>query len=157
MGKVKDRAINYAQIVDEMYSLKMQKAVIEDEYEKRRAIIAKAFDSLSVGQTIASDEHIASCRKTLKIEYDLEKLEKRLSKEVLEQIIDKKIIIADLTGLITTMKMAGLAPGELKTRIKIEKEVNKESIKALFDMEQLDIKELEGCYYAQIQKTIIIT
>ncbi len=141
-----------------MYDLKMTKARIDEEYEKRRVILAKAFDMLSVGTKLQSDSHTAVCRKTLKIEYDIEKLEKAgLERELLDKIIEKEILIIDYPEVVKWLKKAGVQAADFKQLIEVRKEVNKEVVKNLFDTEQLKLDDIEGCYYAQIVKSIIIS
>lgn len=158
MASKKKSSINYSQLIDEMYDLKIQKAEIEKQYEKRRAILAKAFDATAAGNALSSENHVANCSRILQIDYDVEALEHAgLSKEILNQIIKKEIIIVDYPGLVGILKKAGIPPGELKKRIQVIKEADKAKIVQLVDTQQLDIKDIKGCYHAQISKRIIIT
>ena len=147
---------DYNKIIDEMHELKVKKENIEAEYDKRRDILIKAFDN-SASNSMATDSHTATCRKSLIIAYDIEKLEKKLPKELGKQIIDKEVVVVNYAGLTSLLREAGIKPKQFKDLIEVRKTVNNEAIKKLFDTEQLTLDDIDGCYNAQIRKSITIT
>lgn len=147
---------DYNKIIDEMYELKIKKDKAEEEYNKRRDILIKAFDN-SASNSISSDNHSAVCRKTLIITYDIEKLERKLSKILRKEVINKEVVVVDYAGLTSLLREAGIKPKQFKDLIEVRKTVNNEAIKKLFDTEQLTLDDIDGCYNAQIRKSITIT
>lgn len=147
---------DYNKIIDEMYELKIKKDKAEEEYNKRRDILIKAFDN-SASNSMATDSHSATCRKTLIIAYDIEKLEKKLSKILRKEVINKEVVVVDYESLTSLLREAGIKPKQFKDLIEVRKTVNNEAIKKLFDTEQLTLDDIDGCYNAQIRKSITIT
>ena len=147
---------DYNKIIDEMYELKIKKGKAEEEYSKRRDILIKAFDN-SASNSMATDSHAATCRKTLIIAYDIEKLEKKLSKELGKQILDKEVVVINYEGLTSLLREAGIKPRQFKDLIEVRKTVNNDAIKQLFDTNQLSLEDIDGCYNAQIRKSITIS
>jgi len=147
---------DYNKIIDEMHELKVKKENIEAEYDKRRDILIKAFDN-SASNSMATDSHTATCRKSLIIAYDIEKLEKKLPKELGKQIIDKEVVVVNYAGLTSLLREAGIKPKQFKDLIEVRKAVNNDAIKQLFDTNQLSLEDIDGCYNAQIRKSITIT
>ena len=147
---------DYNKIIDEMYELKIKKDKAEEEYNKRRDILIKAFDN-SASNSIATDSHSAVCRKTLIIAYDIEKLEQKLSKILRKEVINKEVVVVDYEGLTSLLREAGIKPKQFKDLIEVRKAVNNDAIKQLFDTNQLSLEDIDGCYNAQIRKSITIS
>lgn len=156
MSKEKQQPINYGKIIDEMFQFKQTMAVCEEEYNKRREILRKAFDNTAVN-TLSSDTHTATCKKGLNITYDLEKIEQAdILAEVKTQLVQKTIVVEDYAGLVELMRSAGIKPSQFKPLIRVDKQVDGEAIKRLFDTRQITLDDIKGCYHAQITKTITI-
>ena len=70
---------------------------------------------------------------TKKITWDIPKLKKKLSKEIFNEVVDKKYTINNMDDLITYLKSCGVDPKKFKKFVDVEETVNK----------------LSGCYELQ--------
>lgn len=143
-------------IIDEMQELKTAVEALNGEYEKRRQILIKHFDKLLDQTSIETDKNIASMVKKLYVEYDAEKLEERLDKKLVKDIIKKMINITDYEDFVVLLKQHGIKPAEFKRFIEVKRIVDKARIKQLFNEGTLTLKDLNGCYTANVTKSIII-
>lgn len=84
-----------------------------------------------------------------KITWDIGKLSKKVSKEILNEVVDKKYSINDMDGLIAYLKSCGVNPKEFKKFINVEKSVNNKKIDELGQLGEIDIEQLSGCYELQ--------
>lgn len=149
--------MNVKQRIDRMGELKQLISVSDEEYKQHRDVIIKELDKTASG-TISSKKYSATCRKSLLIEYDLQALDKKaLDPNIKKQIIEREVVVVDYEGLVNLLKNAGVKPSEFKSLIEVRRSVNKDKIKELFDTNQLSLDDIEGCYTAQIKKSVYIS
>lgn len=149
--------MNIKQRIDRMGELKQLIRASDEEYKQHRDVIIKELDK-SVSGTISSKKYSATCRKSLLIEYDLQALDKKaLDPNIKKQIIEREVVVVDYEGLVNLLKNAGVKPSEFKSLIEVRRSVNKDKIKELFDTNQLSLDDIEGCYTAQIKKSVYIS
>lgn len=78
--------------------------------------------------------------------YDAEKIEEKFDKEFCNDVINKTYIVNDINGLIKLLKSSGVDPKQFKKFLYVEKTVNKEKLESLFDLGELSLEQLNGCY-----------
>lgn len=142
-------------IIDRMQELKIKKDNLEKEYNEKREILLKFFEETQEN-SLSSKKYTATCVKSLTLTYDVVELEKKLDKKIFDEIIEKEVVIIDYTGFTNLLKKAGIKARELKELIEVRRFVNNEKIKNLFNTNQINLKDLEGCYDAQIKRAIRI-
>lgn len=81
-----------------------------------------------------------------KIIWDIDKLKKKLDKNVISKIIDKKYTINDMDGLIKYLKSCGVDPKIFKKFLDIEENVIEKQMDLLKDIGELDEEDIAGCY-----------
>lgn len=81
-----------------------------------------------------------------KITWDIPKLKKKLSKEILNKIIDKTYTINDFEGLVKYLKKCGVDPKVFKSFIDVEENVINDKVDLLSDTGELDFEDVSGCY-----------
>lgn len=86
-------------------------------------------------------------RKT--INFDVDKVEDRIDKEITEQFVDKRIEIVDWDGVVELLKSHGVSPSEFKKLIVVSKSVNRNKLEQLYKLGVIDLNELKGCYTMQ--------
>lgn len=82
----------------------------------------------------------------VKINFDANKLEKRLDNELKQEIINKKVEIINLEGLIEYLKECGVNPKEFKKYINVRKEVNTKKLDKMEELGRISLEDIEGCY-----------
>ena len=73
----------------------------------------------------------------VKINFDVNKL---------EEIINKKVEIINLEGLIEYLKECGVNPKEFKKYINVRKEVNTKKLDKMEELGRISLEDIEGCY-----------
>lgn len=81
-----------------------------------------------------------------KITWDVERLEEKLSKNLIKKVIQKRYVINDMDGLIRYLKTYGVNPNEFKKFLDVEKKVNESVINNLHDVGEISKKDIDGCY-----------
>lgn len=91
------------------------------------------------------------------IEWDAEKLEKKVEKPIVKQVIKKQYRISDMQGLIQYLKSCGVDPAIFKRFILVDKTVDEKAVDRLGDTGQLTVKQISGCYVVKTQKPYFTT
>lgn len=118
---------------------------LTDALGKKRVL----FDS----ETVNGDETL-SVRKVEKtsIEWDADKLERKLPKSVAKKVIKKKYSIADMRGLTEYLKSCGVDPKVFKKYLAIEKTVDVKAVDQLGNVGEISVQQISGCYIVKCHK-----
>ena len=81
-----------------------------------------------------------------KIIFDVEKLEKRLDKELLNEVVEKEYKIKDWDNLVKYLKSCGVSPKKFAKFISVEKKVNQNKINEHSKNGEITTEHIEGCY-----------
>ena len=90
--------------------------------------------------------------ETASIEWDAEKLEKRVDKSIAKKVIKKEYRVSDMQGLISYLKSCGVDPKIFKRHIIVDKTVDEKAVDRLGDTGQLTVKQISGCYTVKSKK-----
>lgn len=108
--------------------------------------------------TIECDENISGIENFVvtriqnsKIEFNPDKLEKVLGKELSENVIQKHYEINDMIGLITYLKECGANPKVFKSFISVRKSVNTKELDKLEELGKITVEQIKGCYTVKSQ------
>lgn len=94
-----------------------------------------------------SNEAIKVSRiQRIKVNFDIKRLEKTLSKKIVKEIIDKEYVINDIDGLTVYLKECGVNPNIFKSFLSINKRVNESKLDNLYDLGKIRKEEIEDCY-----------
>lgn len=93
--------------------------------------------------------------RTKKIIWDAEKLKKNLDKKTYNEVVNKKVIITDMEGLVKYLKKCGVDPKKFKKYIIAEHEVNEEAMNQMFQTGDLSLSQLSGCYTLKLGEPYI--
>lgn len=86
------------------------------------------------------------------IEFDANKLERALGKELSQDIILKRHEVTDMPGLVTYLKECGCDPKVFKAFIQTTKVVDTKELDRLEEIGKVTIEQAAGCYEVKPQK-----
>ena len=126
------------QEVYELYKLENKYKEMKKKYEDKKKILttsirnymfSNGFNSFQYqkGNDLIDVKSITQKR----ISWDVEKLEKKLDKELLNEILEKQYVVNNMEGLIKYLKSCGVNPKQFKKYITIEKKVNQKKFNEL--------------------------
>ena len=85
--------------------------------------------------------------------FDDEKLAKKLlSLNAGLDAITKTYVITDYAGLVTYLKECGVDPKVFRRFVETRYSVDKDNIKQMYELGQLSLESLEGCFEVKLQK-----
>lgn len=86
-----------------------------------------------------------------RVEFNPDKLEKVLGKELSRDVIQKHYEIVDMNGLITYLKDCGISPKVFKSFISVRKTVNTKELDRLEELGKITAEQIKGCYTVKSQ------
>lgn len=86
-----------------------------------------------------------------KVEFNPDKLEKVLGKELSQDVIQKHYEITDMNGLVTYLKECGISPKVFKSFISVRKTVNTKELDRLEELGMITAEQIKGCYTIKSQ------
>ena len=86
-----------------------------------------------------------------RVEFNPDRLEKVLGKELSRDVIQKHYEIIDINGLITYLKECGINPKVFKSFISIKKTVNTKELDRLEELGKITAEQIKGCYTVKSQ------
>lgn len=153
------RAIaNLSDIVEQTFHYESTIYDLTQKVRKNKLEIKKGLgkkDSLTV-RTEEDSDFLVSRDTDVSLEFFADKLQKALDKDTFKKIVNKRVIIDDLDGLIALMKDNGISPKQFKKYISTEHEVDMDKVDHLIDTEEISIEDIHGCYKADFNEEIKI-
>lgn len=86
-----------------------------------------------------------------RVEFNPDKLEKALGKELSRDVIQKHYEIVDMNGLVTYLKDCGISPKVFKSFISVRKTVNTKELDRLEELGKITAEQIKGCYTVKSQ------
>ena len=86
------------------------------------------------------------------VEFDADKLEKALGKELSQDVITKKHEITDMAGLVAYLKECGCDPKIFKSFIQTSKVIDTKELDRLEEIGKITTDQVAGCYEVKPQK-----
>lgn len=86
------------------------------------------------------------------IEWDADKLERKLPRSVARKVIKKKYFIADMRGLTEYLKSCGVDPKVFKKFLTIERTVDMKAVDQLGNVGEMSVQQISGCYIVKCHK-----
>lgn len=151
MGK----KISINDTMNDIVSLKNQIAGLNMLLENKKAIMAKYFDKTG-NRTISNDDCTVYVAERTNIEYDIDKLKKRLQPHILKQFIVTQREITDWKEFCRVMKKYGIGYVELKDAISKKEVVDQKELTKLYERGDISLDDIKGCYTASVKKSIVL-
>lgn len=86
-----------------------------------------------------------------RIEFNPDKLEKVLGKELSLNVIQKHYEIVDMNGLVSYLRDCGVSSKVFKSFISVRKSVNVKELEKLEELGQITAEQIKGCYTVKSQ------
>lgn len=86
-----------------------------------------------------------------KVEFNPDKLEKALGKELASGVINKRYEIADMSGLVAYLKSCGVDPKVFKSFLLVSKSVDTKELDKLEELGKITADQVKGCYTVKKQ------
>lgn len=86
-----------------------------------------------------------------RVEFNPDKLEKALGKELSRNVIQKHYEIVDMNGLVTYLKECGIDPKVFKSFVSVRKTVNIKELDKLEELGKITAEQIKGCYTVKSQ------
>ena len=86
-----------------------------------------------------------------RVEFNPDKLEKALGKELSRDVIQKHYEIVDMNGLVTYLKECGIDPKVFKSFVSVRKTVNIKELDRLEELGKITAEQIKGCYTVKSQ------
>lgn len=126
------------------------KAEFEDEMESLCS--QEKVSRLRFGGQLNGDTLCVSKVERTSIEWDAEKLSKRLLKSVARKVIRKQYRINNMSGLVEYLKSCGVDPKQFAKYLTVEQVVDQQAIERLGELGEISPKDISGCYIVHCQK-----
>lgn len=149
---VKSSYMLQGEIKNLMTTLNNNKVQIQKFFDEKKikSIEAEARENLE--DIIA----VAKVQEKCYIDYNVDAMKEKFDKDLFNQVVNKEYYIEDIDGLIELLREAGVKPKDFKKLIRTVITPNKEALKQAFAVGDLTKDDLEGCYSANITKSIQI-
>lgn len=135
------------EIVAKMAELRVLKASLKeylDEANEKELVVNSSSKTLTIKRI-----------DQINIEYIVSKLKEKMRHEIFEEVTSKKIFINEPTMLITLLRKHGVPVNEFKKFIDIEYTVDKDKIRQLYSIGDIEPDEVRDTFVATVIKKIV--
>lgn len=107
--------------------------------------------TIECGEFADAQSFVVTRIQSSRVEFNPDKLEKVLGKELSRDVIQKHYEIVDMNGLITYLKDCGISPKVFKSFISVRKTVNTKELDRLEELGKITAEQIKGCYTVKSQ------
>ena len=92
------------------------------------------------------------------INYDIEKIRNRLTKDKCEKFIESERYIdsENWKTFVSLMKKYNVPPIEMFKSMKTRRVVDQKKLSRMYENGEIELKELKGCYEASVKKSVVL-
>lgn len=160
-----NKDINIKAVIEETYNLSEESKEIDARIKSNKKVLQQYFDENEddlFSNSITTENGIKATKVTSAyITYDGVKLERNLKKnnkkDYIERAIKKVYTIVDIQAFIQFVKLANITPHGIKRHLKIDRIVQKDTVKRMFENGELTKEDLDGCMDTKLVDSIRIT
>lgn len=120
-----------------------------EDYFKHNSIDGKLI--IDSGEFDGVESFVVTRIQSSKVEFNPDKLEKVLGKELSRDVIQKRYEIVDMAGLVSYLQGYGISPKVFKSFISIRKSVNMKELDRLESLGKITAEQIKGCYNVKSQ------
>lgn len=107
---------------------------------------------LSYDELDNKEDLIVNRYQRTNVEFNPDKLEKALGKELSKQVIIKKYEVTDMNALISYLKECNVDPNIFKSFLNVSKVVDTKELDRLEEIGRITTEQVKGCYTVKNQK-----
>lgn len=151
-----------AEAAKKFFSVKKKYDSLQERFEERKkefyGVMEEYFGKYGGAEASFYDDSKLQSRLSVRkvekttIEWDAEKLEKKVDKHIAKQIVKKQYRIVDMQGLTQYLKMCNVDPQVFKKFIAVDKSVDEKAIDRLGEVGEISVKQVSGCYTVKMQR-----
>lgn len=136
------------------------KSEFDDDKDKFNSLMTRFFESEALDKSVVFANHsvygeerytVTRVQK-MSVDFDLEKLEEVLPKDIAKRAILKKYEVIDMQGLIAYLKECDVDPKIFKSFLHITKSIDSDELDRLEELGKISMEQVEGCYTVKRQK-----
>lgn len=117
--------------------------------ELKNAMIEAEKESLEIIVDESSENPLKykiSCYKSRKVNYDVNKLKKKLNKEIYKKVTQTKVEITNYNGFKELLKSYGIKFEEVKNFLNIQTTVDSKKLQNEYSIGNIDLDKISDCY-----------
>lgn len=149
MSKQKE---NINQILDDIVHLNNQLNGLELLIKSKKQKVREYFED-SGESTIKNPEVSAFVTTRTNITYDIQAIKEKLDKDLYKQFVDRTHSL-DLKAFKRICLVMNIDYKKFRKAIKVSETVNEEKLNKLYDIGEITLKDLDGCYDAKVSKSV---
>lgn len=131
---------------------------IKDDFESEMEGLFHGFEHNTI--SITNHNLAAGTPNTLKvtkvektlIHWDIDKLRKRLPKNIFKQVVRKEYKVVGMDQLVKYLKSCGVDPAVFKQYIIVEESVDQDKVDEAGELGFITAQQISGCYTVECQK-----
>lgn len=120
-----------------------------EDYFKCNGVDGKL--TIECDELVDAKSFVVTRIQSSRVEFNPDKLEKVLGKELSRDVIQKHYEIVDMNGLITYLKDCGIDPKVFKSFISVRKTVDTKELDRLEELGKITAEQIKGCYTVKSQ------
>ena len=146
----------------ELYELNKKHDAFEQQYKERKSQIfaeikkyadKKGLNSYGIDTPKGLFKFIPIVSK--KVIWDIDKLQKKVEKDIFNQFVDKTYTITDYKELVMYLKSCGVNPKKFASFISVDKKVNSKKLDQLSDIGEISMDDIEDCYRVEVSSEYV--
>ena len=143
--------VNINKTMDEIVSLQNQITGLQMLLDQKKSVMAKYFDKTG-NRSVSNDDCTVFVQERTTINYDVEKIRSRLSKDKSERYIDSE----NWPAFVKLMKKYKVPSLELFQSMKTRRVVDQKKLSRMYENGEINLKELDGCFDAKVKKSVVL-
>lgn len=149
--------VNINKIMDEIVSLQNQITGLQMLLDQKKGLMAKYFDKTG-NRSVSNDDCTVFVQERTTINYDVEKIRNRLSKDKCEKFIESERYIdsENWFAFVKLMKKYKVPSLEVFQSMKTRRVVDQKKLSRMYENGEINLKELDGCFDAKVKKSVVL-
>ena len=149
--------VNIDKTMSDIVSLQNQITGLQMLLDQKKNIMAKYFDKTG-NRSVSNDDCTVFVQERTTINYDVEKIRNRLSKDKCEKFIESEGYVdsENWKTFVRLMKKYNVPPIEMFKSMKTRRVVDQKKLSRMYENGEIELKELKGCYEASVKKSVVL-